>query len=252
MILRGVPDIDPATLLARYQNGEYEAVWRDLVALGPTVHEAPWKEPAWAVARETMRRARHNVDLLFTRLKQLNYEFYGESEDLVRPCTAQEEGILDAAEARGLWIPLSVLAWLKEVGWVDFTGTHPALCFMDDDDDKPGIYADPLEVTCWNLRDIWRAWKRAVPEDRRTVSLELGPDARSKARFAAGWEASGEYSVRLPNAAADGLMEGEPHGITFVEYLRLSFQWGGFPGWEGYDNRPKKELAFLRKGLLPI
>jgi len=60
------------------------------------------------------------------------------------------------------------------------------------------------------------------------------------------------YTVQLPNAAADAVLEGEAHKITFVEYLRLSFQWGGFPGWEKYANRPEKELAFLREGLLPL
>jgi hypothetical protein len=48
------------------------------------------------------------------------------------------------------------------------------------------------------------------------------------------------------------VLQGEAHKLTFVEYLRLSFQWGGFPGWEKYENRPEKELAFLREGLLPI
>jgi hypothetical protein len=34
--------------------------------------------------------------------------------------------------------------------------------------------------------------------------------------------------------------------VTFVEHLRLSFRWGGFPGWERYDPRPEQELITSR------
>jgi len=60
------------------------------------------------------------------------------------------------------------------------------------------------------------------------------------------------YSMRVPNGACDAVLEGEPRGKTLVEYLRLSFRWGGFPGWEKYKDRPERELAFLRNGLLAI
>ena len=49
-------------LLERYQNGEQREVWRDLVALGERVRDAEVFPDAQAVASETMRRARHNVE----------------------------------------------------------------------------------------------------------------------------------------------------------------------------------------------
>jgi hypothetical protein len=252
VVVRPAPEIDPGTLVSRYHNGEHEAVWRDLVALGAAVREPRYAEPSKIITRETMRRARRNVEHLVSRLRELDYEFYGEDSEPFRPCTNDEEQALEQADVEGLWIPLSVAAWVKEVGWVDFAGSHPALSFMDDDEGKPGVYIDPLEVTCWNLVDVFRAWKRRRAESRKPVRLEIGADAKSKARFAAGWEASGSYSVLVPNAAADAVLDGAPNGVTFVEYLRLSFQWGGFPGWERYENRPGKELSFLREDMLPI
>ena len=81
---------------------------------------------------------------------------------------------------------------------------------------------------------------------------EISADAQTKADILTGEQAEDFYTVQLPNAAADAGLEGEVHNITFVEYLRLSFQWGGFPGWEKYEDRPEKELAFLREGLLPL
>ena len=252
IVARLAPEIDPGTLVSRYQNGEHETVWRDLVSLGAAVREPRYADPANTVARETMRRARHNVKLLLRRLRELAYEFYQEDSEPYRPPTREEEDALAQAEQGELWIPLSVATWIREVGWVDFVGSHPTLAFMDDDDGKPGVYTDPLEVTCWNLVDVSRAGKKRRAGSRKPVRLELGADARSKAGFAAGWEASGTYSIVLPNAAADAVLDGAPNGPTFVEYLRRSFEWGGFSAWERYQKRPEQELSFLRKDLLPI
>jgi hypothetical protein len=252
VIVRPVPEIDPGTLVSRYQNGEHEAVWRDLVSLGAAVRQPRYADPAHTVARETMRRARLNVELLLRRLRELDYEFYQDDSEPYRPPTREEEDALVEAEQGELWIPLSVAAWVREVGWVDFVGSHPTLAFMDDDNGKPGVFTDPLEITCWSLVDISRAWKNRRAGSRKSVRLEIGADAKSKAGFAAGWEASGTYSIVLPNAAADAVLDGAPNGPTFVEYLRRSFEWGGFPAWERYQKRPERELSFLRTDLLPI
>jgi hypothetical protein len=252
VLVRPLPEISPATLLNRYQNGEHEAVWRDLVALGGDVRQPPYLEPARAVAHETMRRARVNVELLLSRLEELGYEFFGAEPNPFRPATGEEKQCLVQAEDTGPSIPLSVQAWVNEVGWVDFVGSHPVLAFMDDDDGHPGIYTDPLEATFWNLVDVCRAWRALHPDERKQIRLQTGADAKSKGRLAAGWEVSGSYSLLLPNTAADAVLDGADDGITFVEYLRLSFQWGGFPGWRAYEKRPEKEIAFLKRDLLPI
>jgi hypothetical protein len=68
--------LESGNLLRRYQAGEHEAVWADMLALGSRVREAPHFEDAWAVARETMRRARHNVELIIHRLDEIGYRFW--------------------------------------------------------------------------------------------------------------------------------------------------------------------------------
>ncbi|HLI67953.1 MAG TPA: hypothetical protein VKU90_16430 [Caulobacteraceae bacterium] len=64
------------SLIDRYHAGECAPVWAELMALGAAVYEAPHAEPAWAVARETMRRARSNLDALIERLDGLGYQFW--------------------------------------------------------------------------------------------------------------------------------------------------------------------------------
>ena len=63
------------TYYDRYQGGEHEAVWADLLALGNGVHEEPVYSDAVAVARETMSRARTNIETLIVRLDNIGYRF---------------------------------------------------------------------------------------------------------------------------------------------------------------------------------
>ena len=60
------------------------------------------------------------------------------------------------------------------------------------------------------------------------------------------------YSIAIPNLGADGDLLNEPLNTTFVNYLRVAFEWGGFPGWAGDDGAPIEEINQLREGLLPI
>jgi hypothetical protein len=59
----------------RYRRGERIEVWSDLIALGETVRQEPVYSDAAAVARETMTRARENIETLITRLDGIGYEF---------------------------------------------------------------------------------------------------------------------------------------------------------------------------------
>jgi hypothetical protein len=61
-----------------YLHGEQQAVWDELVALGAAVREEPLYSDALAVARETSRRARVNIETLIPRLVKIGYRFgYG-------------------------------------------------------------------------------------------------------------------------------------------------------------------------------
>jgi hypothetical protein len=59
----------------RYQAGEHQQVWSELVALGDDVRQQPVYADALAVANETMRRARANIETLIGRLHDIVYNF---------------------------------------------------------------------------------------------------------------------------------------------------------------------------------
>lgn len=62
------------------------------------------------------------------------------------------------------------------------------------------------------------------------------------------------YSMTLPAAGVDAPIFGLDIDctMTFVEYLRKSLGWAGFPGLERVVHRLDDELGILRYGLLPI
>lgn len=143
-------------------------------------------------------------------------------------------------------IPLSLRAWYEEVGSVSFMGAHPTLnC-------GGPVAPDPLVMFPLNLAIEWLEERTdgedAAEDGEAGIYLELSPDDLHKANTSGG----GPYSMRLPDAGADGPLLETGRDATLVGYLRRSFAWGGFPGWEESSDAPMKEIDFLREGLLLI
>jgi len=362
------------TYFERYSRGEHEQVWTELIALGAEVRQEPLYSDAMAVARETMRRARANIETIIRRLGELGYRFstsrreaglamkqlddlqkvmqsvwnqtadwrksvetpgvYSdqarqsllgmlqntksllsgtnplqqmvreklaaksqqqepasplEDPDVFAPPPAGVKRMMHQLEKKlGGPLPLSLRAWYETIGSVSLMGTHPALCFMEDQDadtapamymnpamfqgpegtrqlealrnsgvnvvssleERPGhdpILADPLVVApLESILSDCGDWKECCESDEEPFRAVLAPDDLHKANIS-----GGDYDIELPADGADTLFN-DWHGKNFVDYLRITFRWGGFPGWERYPNRPEKELAYLREGLLPL
>ena len=144
--------------LDRYLAGEHEQVWAELVELGAAVREEPLYADALAVARETMRRARHNIETLIPRLRAVGYRFgyywmrkaerarQGNPPPLFAPAAADAAARIVALESQAGAIPLSIVAWYETIGAVNFVGCAPR---------------------SWGLRDPqapshWTRWRAAV------------------------------------------------------------------------------------------
>lgn len=318
-----------ADFLQRYISGQHREVWRDLTQLGPAVREPAHIDGAMAVGAETMKRARHNVELIVTKLEKLGYRFTQEGDPSERinfaiapespalrdirekysqpgfvaktehekamvakirnmdatrnlmtrhsdilaeivkrvsgrekaqeakkdrpsalsdpsvflPASQRDKKDLDRVEKklRGT-LPISVRCWYEQVGGVNLMGYHETLNPKDASESPDPLVVDPL-------MDAIRAWFGEDMEfEESEIELPLAPDDICKA-FQSGGD---PYAIKLPNAAADGLFLNERHETTFVDYLRIAFQWGGFPGWERAVQCPDKELDYLREGLLAI
>jgi hypothetical protein len=134
-------------------------------------------------------------------------------------------------------LPLSLRAFYEVVGSVDFIGSHPSLA-----PPQGSVCPDPLVI--FPLEDAL-AYLEEMDGDDDDVRLMLAPDDIHKAGASGGEP----YEMAAPDARADGELLNERHELPFVDYLRLAFRFGGFPGYEGHDPLPP-EIEALRAGLL--
>jgi len=256
-------------LYDRYQAGAHVEVWRELVTLGAAVREDSHVADALAVAYETMYRVNANVRTLVERLTALGYTF---TNDPVGD--SQLSGLFNVmAKARDLFgahakakaprahtppppdihkrlvdfekefavLPLSLRVFYEVVGEVNFIGTHPIL------DPKGGSVAiDPLVV--YGLDDgLVEFDDEDDEEEGRPSAVTIAPDDLHKANVSGG----DAYEMAIPELRADGELLNERHRLFFVEYLRVAFRFGGFPGYDGVDKIPR-EIAALADGLVAL
>jgi hypothetical protein len=212
--------------LERYQNGDYEQVWAELLARGSSVRNEPLLEDALDVARETMAKARTNIERLIERLQAIGYEFEDPEIVFIPPQPNVHEQIASLESLAGV-IPLSLRAWYEVVGTVSFRGFHP---------DWSGFFAyalvvDPLEY----VLEECAVWKDDCDEEPFQVPVATCPDGGIP------------YIIEVPNTSIDAPLLQELHGTTFVNYLRICFRWGGFPEFEKYRRDNEIYLQHFQK-----
>lgn len=226
--------------LERYQNGEYEQVWKELHSRGADVRNEPHFSQARAVAAETMQRVRRNCEKIASRLQKMGYVF-GTFPDGTRrsyrvppltPPSARMQADIEELETEAGTLPLSLTAFWQEVGAVDFVGMHPSW-----PNGLDPLVVDPPEGPLSDLYD-----------EGEGIFVALAPDDFHKDNVSGG----DPYGLELPNPAADFLFMYERHDLLFVPYLRLAIlRWGGFPGLDGEDTE-FEPLAQLTADLEPF
>ena len=214
----------------RYVNGEYEQVWKELLALGADVRKEPQYSLARRVADETMRRVRANCEQLVDRLQTLGYTFgvyqdgspgYYSPGPLVPPDAASRADMATLEDGMGP-LPLSLMAFWEQVGSVDFVGMHPEWVKGRDP-----LVVNPPEAAIAELDEA-----DEMMDALGHFEASLAPDDLHKDNISGG----SPYSVQLPDPAADFIILNERHNLHFVPYLRFAIlRFRGFPGVEGGD-----------------
>lgn len=225
-------------LYERYAAGECVTVWNELHRM-KWLARGTYAPDVLAVVYETMERVLDNIQMLVSRLTRLGYEF--DHEPLELPTDKQREA-LRRVDAEYGPLPLSLRAFYDVVGAVSLTGSHPLLSWRAGDPDFPvkPVLTDPLRVD-----PLGSALVEFEEEERHDV-FAFAPDRFHKHNMSGG-EALG---VRLPCHDADAVIEGEQHRLKFVDYLRLSFLYGGFSGFDVDPTRvPAREMAILTEQL---
>lgn len=118
---------------------------------------------------------------------------------------------------------------------MNLIGRHPTL------DPKDGeVATDPLVV--YGLHE---GIVELDEDDGAPSVVTIAPDDLHKADTSGG----DPYEMAIPDLRADGELLNERHDLFFVDYLRLCFRFGGFPGYDGRAEVPA-ELGTLSAGLI--
>jgi hypothetical protein len=142
-------------------------------------------------------------------------------------------------------VPLALRAWHATLGGVNLAGYHPKIAPV-------GVESDPLFVAPFQfVLDACQAWAEENGEEGDSVPFQMpvSPHRAAKAGLSA---RAPLYAVTLPQASLDAIVENEPHSLHFVDYLRLAFEWGGFPGYAEMPASAPKLIESLKEGLLTI
>jgi len=240
----------------RYQQGFYQEIYDEFLAMQEHVFESPTYEEALLVARAIMKRVRYNIELLIPRLHLMGYHFgegfsegaeevvYWEQEaPIYKAPTSETPYLIARLEQSAGILPLTLKCWYEEVGSVNLVGTFP-VSEKRKERVADGSLLDPLFIYSVKMaltmgEDNWSEMN----------DVSIAPDRF----FKYGYSGGGAYSIRTPCKMFDASLEGyEVPEITFVNYLRLCFRWGGFPGLEKQPSFTAERLEFLTKDILPF
>lgn len=164
------------------------------------------------------------IQRLITRLSSLGYVFEC-PEDMLPGVEPGTEEAIARIEAEIGAIPLAIkLFWLK-VGSVDLSGAHPGWDGCE--------YPDPLIVfppsyALYEVEDFLIDREEGRIASHELCEIPVAPDFLHKANVSGG----PPYSVSVPAMADDPPLNGEWHNVSFMTYLWLALQSGGFPGLE--------------------
>lgn len=220
---------------------------------------------------DLMFKVKENFDLIHKRLEYLNYNFFDKKEARIQPTDDLEKRLqlLSKYIEKGGLIPLSLKKFYTIVGGVDFMKDYycpnsypvnnekilpdPVVIPYLTDDFLEYIEADFNETT-------WE--KEELEEYIYPRGLPLAPDLYHKNNYSGGEP----YCIRLSKNGVRiddffSWTEGaESVNVTFIEYLRGSFKWGGFPEiGNDYEEQPIEEkrkvnefVNYLKEGLKEI
>ncbi len=234
------------SLVARYNDGEFAAVWDELRRSHTNTREAE------AVAAVTMQRVARNVDVIVSTLDAAGWRWAYPNLKRTRPSSKDLDAV-GSLEQRIGPLPTALRACLCEVGEVWLCGTLPAwtvpaYAF----DDIPGypMMADSLVLpsASWMLEELTEWDSNTWAEPKRPWRFAFAPDELHKANIS-----GSTHDMDLPDAAADPVIRGVEYreGITLVEYLRASMSYGGFPGAE-FMSAPPGLFAQIAVELTPF
>ncbi|HRX82385.1 MAG TPA: hypothetical protein P5307_25135, partial [Pirellulaceae bacterium] len=254
----------------RYLSGDEIEVWNELHAFSVLDPHDARIEDARKVVSETMRRVKINLETLVARLTANGYVFIdtcnrnGTSIPLTPPDARSHEILALYRELLGP-LPLTMSAWIEQVGDVSLLGHNPNWepprvvndTFYPDPmvvdftlgagrPSRSAISLEEYKIDLEDKRDDILSFTKNADLNVREYNLDYAPDYCTKQGYSGG----APYCVYLPDAAVDAWTGNEEY---FVDYVRRCFSYGGFDGYPKPElHLPTDLVMSLTEGLLPI
>jgi hypothetical protein len=215
-------------MLARYEGGDHDAVWKALRRLGAGVREGASAEEAAAVARRTMERFAGTLTEIVARLQKGGYAL-ADAKGAVRRAAPDAPKKIAALEKRlGGPLPLSLRAFYEVLDGVDLREDEGEGSDASSPFEGFG-HLDPLVIV--PLATLAAEAKEAGAGGGAEVGVYLAPTTAHKYDPDDDVPDDRPLLAVLPDAGADARlrMQGarERH---LVDYLRAAVKGGGFLG----------------------
>lgn len=220
------------TLLDQYLTGETEHVYSEIEKLGSAAFSDENYEDVVAVVKETMRRVSYNLQIIHNALQESNYQFYTNKESswyipLSPPISNVKNRLQEYEEKIQPFgrLPLSLKMFYEIVGGCNFGWDYTKVDNTDWEGLDP-IQIAPLDVLLQEQNSrYWIEEMKEKIEDGEVPSIELAADYLHKDNISGG----PAYAITLTQSpSVDSLFLNEEHETTFIGYLRLIMQNGGF------------------------
>lgn len=248
-------------LFERYLAGETKTVYDDIEALGAEAFRPENIEAIEKILHETFSRVAHNLKIIHKALQEIGYqlktEFSHSFEKPLQAPFANTEALLDklknAIKPFG-HIPLSLQYFYKYVGGVNFVWD------FDNHQEFMWSMADPLEI--FSLDDL-------TSYITREEWAEEMQDYIQNEKYSNAFIDLASEDLRKDNTSGSGLMYAllvttqpsidspfihSPYQTTFIDYLRICFEYCGFPGiaHPEHKNDYQDFFAIVKPQLKPI
>lgn len=165
-----------------------------------------------------MGRALHRI---VRNLGELGFRFTRPGEALPGPQQGTEQAIARIEREIGE-LPLAIKLFWSRIGSVDLSGQHPEWTGAGFPDP---LIVYPPSVAISELEEFIADREERLDSGLPYV-VPVAPDALHKADVSGGmW-----YNLSVPAGADDPPLNDEPHNTTFLGYLGIAIEFGGFPG----------------------
>ncbi|MCE2994403.1 MAG: hypothetical protein ACK5RG_17850 [Cyclobacteriaceae bacterium] len=242
-------------LLDQYLAGETEQVYSEIEKLGSKAFSNEYHEDVVAVVKETMRRVSYNLQIIHNTLQECNYQFYTSTESSwdipLSPPIANVKNRLKEYEEKirpfGS-LPLSLKLFYEIVGGCNFGWDYTKVDNTEWEGLDP-IQLAPLDVLLQEQNSrYWIDEMKEKIDDGDVPSIELAADYLHKDDISGG----PAYSIEITKSpTVDSRFLNEEHETTFIGYLRIIMQNGGFGrpyvGKEKYEQFYQKIHSKLLK-----